>query len=48
MHFCVLYTKLVVNHNFEAQSLDVMFSFWLDFIREHDFSDLCWEVFTEN
>uniref|UniRef100_A0A8C0EJZ4 Uncharacterized protein n=1 Tax=Bubo bubo TaxID=30461 RepID=A0A8C0EJZ4_BUBBB len=26
MYFCVLYTKLVRNHNFELQSLNVIFS----------------------
>lgn len=48
VYFCVLHTKLVRNHNCEMQSLNVVFSVWLDSIREHDFSDLCWEVFVDN
>lgn len=48
MYFCALYTSLVRNHNFEVQSLSVRFSVWLDFIKEHDFSDLCWWALVGN
>lgn len=42
---CVLYTKLVRNRNFERQSFNVIFSVWLDFVRERDFSDSPWGAF---